>query len=134
MSDINDKNYTGSNVVVVGNAAGPATVKSFNNGGSQAELSVAVGKGYKDKDDKWVDTGTDWYTYIASEKYADDNWPDVGKGDKVRIDEGRLDLRPYVTKNGEAAVDAQVRFGTLVIVEKAKGKSGNSGSEGVAPF
>lgn len=130
MSDINSKNYDGSSVVVVGRAAGPREIREFNNGGSQAQLSVAVGKGYK-KDDAWVDTGTDWYTLTATADYAADNWPDVIKGDKVRIDEARLEFKPYAKNNGDPGVEATLRFGTLVVLEHAKGSSSDSD---VTPF
>jgi single-stranded DNA-binding protein len=127
MSDINAKNYDGSTVVLVGRAGGPVEVKEFRNG-SQAQLSIAVSKGYK-KGDQWVDTGTDWYTLTATEDYARQNWPNVQKGDKVRVDEARLEFHPYNKNNGDAAVDATLRYGTLVVVESAKPKD-----SGVAPF
>lgn len=127
MSDINPKNIDGTTVVIVGRAGGPVEVKEFAKG-SQAQLSIAVGTGYmKGKgtpDQEWVDTGTNWYTLTAQADYAAQNWPDVQAGDKVRVDEGRLELKGYVRNNGEAGVDATIRFGTLVIVErKGAGKS-----------
>lgn len=136
MSDINPNNYPGATVTVVGSAGGPVEVKSFDNGGSQAQLSIAVSKGYK-KDGNWVDTGTDWYTLIATEDYANQNWPEVGKGDKVRVDDARLEFRAYSTKKGEPGVEASVRFGTLVVVEakSSRGATTNAAYEDtVAPF
>lgn len=134
MSDINPKNYDGASVVIVGNAGGSVEVKNFENGGSQAQLSVAVGKGYKDRNDKWVDTGTDWYLLTAEASYAEKNWPEVEAGDKVRIDDARLEFKPFEKKNGEPGVEATLRYGTLVVV-KAKSAANNSSSEsGVTPF
>ena len=136
MSDINSKNFDGANVVVVGRAGGPVETKSFDNGGSQAQLSIAVGKGYK-KGDEWVDTGTDWYTLTATSDYAEKNWPDVQKGDKVRVDESRLEFKPYLKRDGEAGVEATLRYGTLVIVESKSSRSGGSvgsANSEVAPF
>lgn len=118
MSDINSKNYPGANAVIVGRAAGPYEVREFKNGGSQAQLSIAVNLGYKNKQtDEWVDTGTNWYTLTASTDYASENWPEVGKGDTVRVDDARLELKGYIKKDGTADVDATLRFGTLVVVE-----------------
>lgn len=131
MSDINPKNYEGASVVIVGSAGGPVEVVKFPSGGSQAQLSIAVGKGYK-KDDKWVDTGTDWYTLTATEDYAAQNWPDVQSGDKVRVDDARLELKIYKKKDGEPGIDATLRYGTLVIVSSKASRS--SGSSGVTPF
>jgi single-stranded DNA-binding protein len=127
MSDVNPKNYDGSYVSIVGRAGGPMEIKEFSNGNSQAQLSVAVGKGYK-KDGEWIDTGTDWYTLTATQDYAEDNWPEVGKGDKVRIDDARLELKPYNTKKGEAAVEATLRFGTLVVLEAKSDRPAKSDS------
>lgn len=132
MSDINPKNYDGASVVIVGNAGGPVEVKSFENGGSQAQLSIAVGKGYK-KDDKWVDTGTDWYTLTATADYAKQNWPDIEGGDKVRVDDARLEFKPYNKKDGSPGVEATLRYGTLVIVT-SKSERAAKPSEEVAPF
>lgn len=131
MSEINSKNYDGSSVVVVGRAGGPVEIKSFDKGGSQAQLSIAVGKGYK-KDGEWVDTGTDWYTLTATADWANQNWPNVGKGDKVRVDDARLEFKPYLKRDGEAGVEATLRYGSLVIVE-AKGERAAAAAE-VAPF
>ena len=132
MSDINPKNYDGASVVIVGNAGGPVEVKSFDNGGTQAQLSIAVGKGYK-KGDEWVDTGTDWYTLTATAEYANQNWPDIEAGDKVRVDDARLELKAFNKKNGEPGVEATLRYGTLVVV-KAKSARAAAASEDVAPF
>jgi single-stranded DNA-binding protein len=119
MSDINPNNFPGANVTVVGKAGGSYEVKSFPNGGEQAQLSIAVGKGYKDKTTgEWKDTGTDWFTLVASVDYAADNWPEIGPGDTVRVDNARQEARPFTRNNGDAAVDLQLRFGTLVVARK----------------
>lgn len=125
MTDINPKNFPGANITVVGTAGGEYEIREFPNGGEQAQLSVAVGKGYK-KDGEWVDTGTDWYTLVASPDWASSNWPHVGKGDKVRIDDGRLEARAYLNKDKDARVDLQVRFGTLTVVEAKADRQSNS--------
>ena len=136
MSDMNQKDYDGANACIVGRAGGPVQVKKFDKGGSQAELSIAVGKGYK-KNDEWVDTGTDWYTLTATEEWANQNWPDIQKGDKVRLDDTRLEFKPYAKKDGTPGVEASLRYGTVVIVEAKSDRSGGSSSGssgGVTPF
>lgn len=135
MSDINPKNYDGASVVIVGRAGGPAETKDFGNGGSQAQLSIAVSKGYKNQQtNEWVDTGTDWYLLTAKPDWADQNWPDVAKGDKVRVDDARLEFKPYLKNNGEAGVEATLRFGTLVVVEAKSARVGTAKSGDATPF
>lgn len=116
----NENNYIGSNVTVVGLAGGAWKVRELGDKGfKQAELSISVSKGYKNKEtNEWVDQGTDWYTLTATPDYAEQNWPEVGPGDKVRVDEAKLTLRPYTKKDGEPGVDAKLQFGYLSVVSK----------------
>lgn len=130
---VNENNYDGANVTVVGRAGGPVQYKDFQSGSSIAELSVAVGKGYK-KDGQWVDTGTDWYTITATKDYAAQNWPQVGKGDKVRIDDGRLEAREYTKHDGTAGLGLTVKFGTLTVVEQKSAPESDFGGSDDKPF
>lgn len=123
MTNINPNNYDGANVTVVGRAGGEPTRKDFDSGSSITELSIAVGKGYK-KDGEWVDTGTDWYTLTATADYAADNWPPVGKGDKVRVDGARLETRPFDRKDGSHDKALVLKYGELTVIQ-AKNASGD---------
>lgn len=117
---INPKDIPGVNVFIVGYAGGEPETKTFDGGGAVTELSVGVGTGYKNKKtDEWVETGTNWYKLTASPEWAEENWPVVEKGDKVRLDDGRLETKAYKTKDGEPKSDNIVRFGTLVVLESA---------------
>ncbi len=115
-ADVNPNNYDGAQVTIVGRAGGPVNVKEFQGGGSVAELSIAVSQGYK-KDGDWVDTGTTWYTLQAAASYAADNWPEVGKGDKVRVDDAKQETRTYSKKDGGEGLQITLKFGTLSVVE-----------------
>lgn len=134
MSDINPQNFPGANAVVVGRAGGPYQVKSLPSGTEQAELSVAVGKGYKDRNTgEWVDKGTNWYTLVGTPDYAAENWPQVGPGDTVRIDNARQEVNPYVAKDGEAKADITLRFGTVTLVSR-KGEGASASATAGTPF
>ena len=129
MSDINPNNYPGANVTVVGTAAGPWKTREFPNGGSVAELSVAVNNGYKEKNtNEWVDTSTNWYTASATPEYASENWPEVGPGDRVRLDDGRLEARAF-TSQGEAKAALDIRFAKVTVVSR-KGETTGGGKSG----
>lgn len=116
MSEVNPQNFDGATTTVVGRAGGPKNVKEFSSGNAIAELSVAVSQGYK-KNEEWVDTGTTWYTYTASADYAADNWPDVGTGDKVRIDDAKQETRTYKKKDESDGLQITLKFGTLTVVQ-----------------
>jgi single-strand DNA-binding protein len=127
----NDNNYTGIHLDnIVGVAGGPKTVRNFDNGGSQAELSVAVSQGYKNKQtQEWVDTGTAWIRVKATGDYADQNWPEVGKGDKVRINGGRLETREFDRADGTKGQSFELVYGEVqILVAK------NAPAEVEAPF
>lgn len=131
MSNINEKNYDGAYVSIVGNAGGPVEIKKFQNGGSQAQLGIGVGTGYK-KGDEWVDTGTNWYTLTATEEWADKNWPDIEAGDKVRVDDARLEFKSYSKKDGSPGVEAGLRYGSIVVIRAKADRP--APSQDVAPF
>jgi single-strand DNA-binding protein len=120
MSDINPNNYPGATVTIVGTAGSEPRVKLD---GKLLELSIAVGKGYK-KDGEWVDKGTDWYTLSASAEWAEQNWPTVGKGDKVRVDDARLETRDYTKQDGTEAKALDLRYGNLRVLQ-AKNADGD---------
>lgn len=119
---VNENNYIGSSATVVGVAGGQWEVKTLGTSGyEQAELSIAVGKGYK-KDGEWVDQGTDWYRLVAKPDYASDNWPEVEKGDRVRVDDAKLEARVYKKNDGEPGLELRLSFGALSVVKKAEAR------------
>jgi single-stranded DNA-binding protein len=122
---VNENNYKEATVTVVGLAGGEWTVKEFNGGGSQAELSVAVGQGYKNKQTgEWVDKGTIWYRVTATPDYATQNWPEVGKGDTVRVDNAKLELRAYLKQDGTPEVGTTLTYADgITVLEKKQQES-----------
>ncbi len=129
---VNSGNIPGATVTVVGNATSERSIKEFAGGSRIAELSIAVNQGYK-KDGAWVDTGTAYYVVTATADHAADNWPDIQKGDKVRLDEGKLETREFERKDGTAGIGLKVTYGTLSIVE-AKADRAVAADAGEAAF
>lgn len=122
----NDNNYTGIHIDnIVGVAGGEKSVRFFDNGGGQAELSVAVSHGYKNKQtNEWVDTGTTWIRAKATADYAADNWPEVGKGDKVRLNGGRLETREFDRADGTKGQSFELVYTEVqVLVSKSQPES-----------
>ena len=132
----NPNNFPGATIdALVGTAGGPWEVRQFPNGNSQAEQSIAVSKGYKNKQTgEWVDTGTDWYTLTATEAWANDNWPDTASGDKLRVEGSRLEARAYAKKDGTPGVELKLSFGTLNVVESRADRAGSGGGGGGGGF
>lgn len=127
MSDINPNQYQGASVVLVGYASGPAQPPAYDKEGTKGvlELRIPIGEGYK-KDGVWVDTSTTWYSYSAAGEHAD-KLRAVQKGDKVRIDDAKQEVREYTDREGKVQKGITLKFGTLTILEASGSKSGNGG-------
>lgn len=86
--------------------------------GTLVEATVAVSKGYKDKNtDQWVDTGTDWYTVIARGDYTG-TLLDLNPGDRVEVVDAKLEHREYPKQDGSTGVSYDLNFGTVVVLER----------------
>lgn len=129
MSNINANNYTGVNAVIVGRAAAPAENPPYDKTGSRGfqQIRVAVDQGYK-KDGEWVETQTLWITYTA----RSEDLGHVQKGDKVRLDEVKLEAREFERKDGSIGQAFEARFGTVTVLESAGG--GSTGGSEDTPF
>lgn len=122
--DQNPNNYDGATVTIVGRAGGDAEFPPYDKSGERgvSQVRIAVGQGYK-KDGEWVDTGTAWYTVTG-------RTGDIGhvrKGDKVRVDDARLETREFTRKDNSIGQAFETRFGTVTVLESKSGGSDDSG-------
>lgn len=128
----NENNYPGATTILVGYAAGNPEYPAYDREGKRGfkQLSVAVNEGYKPKDGgDFVQTGTTWYRIEKHE----DAWAElgVGKGDKIRLDGAKQEVREYQDKNGDSKLGITLTYGDLTVLES---KNGGSGSDEDAPF
>lgn len=129
--DQNPRNITGATVTIVGNAGSAPEFPLYDKEGSRGiqQVRVAVSQGYKDKKtDEWKDTGTVWYTVSGR---ADD-LAGIQKGDKVRVDDARLEAREFTRKDGSIGQAFETSFGTIQILESRGG--GSSYQDDSSPF
>jgi hypothetical protein len=122
---VNENNYIGASATVVGYAASEARPPAYDKDGSKGvlEISIPINEGYK-KDGEFVQTGTTWYTYSAAGDYAA-TLKSIHKGDKVRVDDAKQEVREYTNKDGEKVKAISLRFGSIAVIE-AKSDSGSS--------
>lgn len=123
----NPNNYDGATVTLVGRAGADAEFPAYDKSGERgnSQVRVAVGQGYKDKNtNEWKDTGTVWYTVTG----RTDDIGHVRKGDKVRLDDARLEAREFQRKDGSTGQAFETRFGSLTVLES------KSGGDGSGPF
>lgn len=128
---VNDNNYIGATLTLVGYAAGDPEYPPYDKEGKRGfkQLSIANTEGYK-KDGEFVKTGTTWYRV---EKHQDD-WATLGvqKGDKVRIDNAKQEVRAYKNAKGEDALGITLSYADVTILESAGGVSASDDSD--TPF
>lgn len=122
----NPNNYDGVRAAyAIGNVGREPEVKTFENGSSITEFSLAVGQGYKNKQTgEWVDKGTAWYTVSAPTSHAEEHWPTISKGDKVRVNDPVLEVREYPKKDGSTGLGLTLTWGDVIVV-KAKNADGD---------
>lgn len=86
--------------------------------GALVEATVAVSKGYKDKQtEAWIDTGTDWYTVIARGDFTQ-TLLDLAPGDRVEVTDAKLEHREYQKNDGTTGISYELNFGTVVVLER----------------
>ena len=125
MTISNPNNYPGANATVVAYAASDPRVPAFDKTGESGMLEVPlpVNEGYKDATGEFKQTGTTWYSYLAKADYI----PPIKKGDKVRVEDARQEVRTYTNRDGVETVGITLRFGTITVLDGGPTK-------GQAPF
>lgn len=126
---INPQNYDGITATIVGRAAAAAEFPPYDKTGERgfSQIRLGVSQGYKNKQtNEWVDKGTLWVTVQA----RTEDLAAVGKGDKVRVDDAKLEAREFERKDGTTGQAFETSFGSVSIIES---KSGGA-SEGEVPF
>ena len=81
-------------VILVGNLGKDPEMRTFNNGDSVANFSVATSESWKDKQTGEKKTQTEWHNVSAFRKLAEICEKYLKKGDKVYI-EGKLKTDKY---------------------------------------
>lgn len=128
---VNENNYIGANATVVGYAASDARTPAYDKDGELGilEVSIPINEGYK-KDGEWVKTGTTWYTITGASDYAQNVLAPIKKGDKIRVEDAKQEVREYKDKDGNTKLGISLRFGTVTVLEsKSDGFAPGAGDE-----
>lgn len=125
---INENNYPGASITLVGYAGTDAGFPAFDKEqtGVRREFRLPINHGYKDKNTgEWKETGTTWFTITG----IDDTIGHVRKGDKIRLDDAKLESREFTRKDGSIGQAFETSYGTLTVLGSA-----NSDDDLEAPF
>lgn len=125
---VNENNYIGVNTTIVGYAASDARNPAYDKEGTRGvkQVPLAINEGYK-KDGEFVQTGTTWYDIEAGGDAAQ-ALLSIRKGDKIRVDDAKQEVRSYKAGDGTEKLGITLKFGTVTILESKSGGSDDSDS------
>lgn len=126
----NPNNYIGVTTTIVGYAASDARNPAYDKEGTRGvkQVPIAINEGYKSKEGEFVQTGTTWYDLEAGGEAAS-TLARIKKGDKIRVDDAKQEVRTYKDKNGAEKLGITLRFGTVTVLESSSG-----GDDSDTPF
>jgi len=119
-------------VILVGNLGQDPEVRSFQNGGRVANLSIATSESWKDKGTGERKEKTQWHrVVVASDGLVGICERFLRKGAKVYI-EGQLETRKYTDKNGNDAYTTEIvlrSYNSALTMLDGKGGDSSSSSD-----
>lgn len=101
-------------VILVGNLGNDPEIRYMQNGSAVANISVATGESWKDKNTRQTQERTEWHRVAIFGKLAEIAGEYLRKGSQVYI-EGQLQTRKWQDKNG------QDQYTTEIVVQGFNG-------------
>lgn len=123
----NENNYIGATLTLVGYVAVEPRYPAYDKEGKRSykQIPIAINEGYK-KDGEFIQTGTTWYDVELHEDAV--SFLGIGKGDKIRVDDAKQEVRSYTNKDGEEKLGISLKYGTITVLESKDGGSGGDES------
>jgi len=111
-------------VFLIGNVGASPEIKTFDNGGSVANLSLATSEIWKDKNGE-VQTATEWHRLSAFGKLVDVIEKYVKKGDKIYV-EGKNKTRSWEDKDGIKRYTTEIVIRELTMLGSKDDSTGST--------
>jgi single-strand DNA-binding protein len=105
-------------IELTGFAGTDAELKDINNGKSMARFRMATSRGYKDRNDEWVNT-TSWHNVVLWNKSAVKAAEAVKKGSRLSVT-GRINYRNYETTDGQKRYTVEIVADTFEVLPAIK--------------
>jgi hypothetical protein len=64
-----------------------------------------------------------WYTVQASTEFAEQHWPDIEPGDKVRVDDAKQEIRLFTRNDGSPGVDIKLTYGNIKVLDRKRDRA-----------
>lgn len=111
-------------VIIVGNLGADPDSKTFNNGGTVTNISVATSEQWTDKQSGEKREATEWHRIVFNNRLAEVAAQYLRKGSKVYI-EGSLRTRKYQDQNGQDRYITEIRASQMQMLDSAGGGQDN---------
>ena len=107
--------------ILVGVLGRDPETKTFPNGGSLTQFSIATSESWTDKNTGERKEHTEWHRIVASNRLGEIAQQYLKKGSKVYID-GKLKTRQWTDQNGQERYTTEISAGELQMLD-SKGDS-----------
>lgn len=108
-------------VILVGTLGRDPETKTFPNGGSLTQFSIATSESWTDKNTGERKEHTEWHRIVASNRLGEIAQQYLKKGSKVYI-EGKLKTRQWIDQNGQERYTTEISANELQMLD-SKGDS-----------
>lgn len=109
-------------VILVGVLGKDPETKTFPNGGSLTQFSIATSESWTDKSTGERKEQTEWHNIVLQNKLGEIAQQYLRKGSKVYI-EGSLNTRKWTDQNGQERYTTQIKGQQMQMLDSANGNN-----------
>ena len=109
-------------VILVGTLGKDPETKTFTNGGSLTQFSIATSESWTDKNSGERKEQTEWHNIVLQNRLGEIAQQYLRKGSKVYI-EGSLNTRKWTDQNGQERYTTQIKGSQLQMLDSANGNN-----------
>lgn len=109
-------------VILVGTLGKDPETKTFANGGSLTQFSIATSETWTDKNTGERKEQTEWHNIVLQNKLGEIAQQYLRKGSKVYI-EGSLNTRKWTDQNGQERYTTQIKGQQMQMLDSANGNN-----------
>lgn len=109
-------------VILVGTLGKDPETKTFENGGSLTQFSIATSESWIDKNSGERKEQTEWHNIVLQNKLGEIAQQYLRKGSKVYI-EGSLNTRKWTDQNGQERYTTQIKGQQMQMLDSANGNN-----------
>ena len=109
-------------VILIGTLGKDPETKTFANGGSLTQFSIATSETWTDKNTGERKEQTEWHNIVLQNKLGEIAQQYLRKGSKVYI-EGSLNTRKWTDQNGQERYTTQIKGQQMQMLDSANGNN-----------